>query len=301
VLGNITFPSSLESLGDYSFSGLSVSMHPSNRTEIDLSGTKLKNIGDYAFNQNRAVTSVKFPATLESIDRYAFNQCHLLNVIDFSACTALEFIGYSAFSTDGMLGNTNQTITSLVLPNSLKRLGSDAFRNMHNLKTITLPSSILSVYGGSDSIVWGSVALEKFIVTGTDGFLETDTTGQLLIFNGSVIDIAHSTTGTITVPEGVTGIGSNAFQHSKATSIILPATLEVISSSAFSYQPNPAGQITVADSFAVTIHAVTPPRLVSSGNFNNTKLTNIYVPAASVDAYKEEWTSYAEKITAIED
>jgi hypothetical protein len=286
-------------VGQSAFTLNSTTAATGNRTTIDLSNTRLKNIGTSVFSGNSALTSVTFPASLESISSSAFYSCPKLNVIDFSACTKLESIGYNAFYNDGMFGNKNQANTALVLPASLKILGGQAFRNFHMLKSVTLPGSMIYIAGSNIFPFWGSVELEKFVVDG-EGLLETDDTGTLLIFKKTLIAAAPKPTGAITVPEGITEIAGGAFAHSNYTSITLPSTLKVIASDAFNPTNNSAGQITTATNFDVTVLAATPPSLGSAtAAFNSTKLTAIYVPTESVETYKAAWINYAAKIQAI--
>ena len=52
---------------------------------------------------------------------------------------------------------------------------------------------------------------------------------------------------------------------------------------------------------SITCLATTPPTLVSYNAFSNTNNCNIYVPSASVNAYKSAsgWSTYASRIQAI--
>ena len=73
---------------------------------------------------------------------------------------------------------------------------------------------------------------------------------------------------SINIPEGVTSIGNNAFAY--CTSLT-----------------------------NVTCLATTPPSLGTDVFKNSSALTEIRVPAGSVDAYKAAWSTYADKIVAI--
>jgi hypothetical protein len=84
-------------------------------------------------------------------------------------------------------------------------------------------------------------------------------------------------------------IGISAFFNSSIVSIDLSASLASIGNNAFQQ----CGSLTT-----VTIRAATPPALSASA-FNYTNVTNIYVPAGSVAAYKAAWTALAGKISAI--
>ena len=97
---------------------------------------------------------------------------------------------------------------------------------------------------------------------------------------------------SITIPEGVTNIGSNAFAYcSNLTSVTIPDSVTNIGISAF----GDCKSLT-----SVTVEATTPPTLGESA-FQGVSGCKYYVPAESVDAYKtaEGWTYYASKIQAI--
>ena len=54
-------------------------------TSVDLSSTSLTSIGDEAFYDCGALTSVKFPASLTSIGNSAFYGCNALTSVDLSS------------------------------------------------------------------------------------------------------------------------------------------------------------------------------------------------------------------------
>lgn len=99
---------------------------------------------------------------------------------------------------------------------------------------------------------------------------------------------------SITIPNSVTTIGMYSFNNCvHLVSVMLPPSVTSIAMYAFGYCPDLA---------SVTIEATTPPSLSSATAFNsNAPNRIIYVPAASVDAYKAatNWSAYADKIQAI--
>ena len=98
---------------------------------------------------------------------------------------------------------------------------------------------------------------------------------------------------SITIPNSVNSIGSSAFYNCTGlTSINIPDGVTSIGYYAFS-------QCTSLTS--IIINATTPPRLGDLGTFDNTNDCPIYVPAESVDAYKNanNWSSYRSRIQAI--
>ena len=107
---------------------------------------------------------------------------------------------------------------------------------------------------------------------------------------------------SIDIPSGVTSIGDEAFQGcSGLTSIDIPSGVTSIGERAF-YQ---CSSLT-----SITVRGETPPYLVQTcddddncwyDNFYTANNCPIYVPSASVDAYKSAsgWSVYASRIQAI--
>lgn len=97
---------------------------------------------------------------------------------------------------------------------------------------------------------------------------------------------------SVTIPNSVTIINANAFSNcSRLTSVTIGSGVTTIGSTAFS---------NCTSLTSVTINATTPPTL-RTNVFSNTNNCPIYVPSASVSAYKSatNWSSYASRIQAI--
>lgn len=94
-----------------------------------------------------------------------------------------------------------------------------------------------------------------------------------------------------TIGSGVTSIGQEAFTMTKITSLTLPNSITNIKGWAF---------YGCSGLTSITVEAITPPTLGNSA-FNNTNNCPIYVPSASVNAYKTAsgWSTYADRIQAI--
>lgn len=121
-----------------------------------------------------------------------------------------------------------------------------------------------------------------------------------------------------TLHEGLVTIGIGAFSYNDITSINIPNSVTDIGHSAFSYCPALTG-VTIGSGvthighgafeaskkedvkiISMIINATTPPTL-DSGEAGTTfyGYYTIYVPAASVNAYKSAWSQYASRIQAI--
>ena len=96
---------------------------------------------------------------------------------------------------------------------------------------------------------------------------------------------------TINLPEGLETIGDYAFQMTPLTSVTIPSTVTSIGEVAF--------QANDALTYVICL-AATPPTMGDNVFQACSNLTGIFVPAASVDAYKaaDGWSAYAAKINA---
>lgn len=113
------------------------------------------------------------------------------------------------------------------------------------------------------------------------------------ICNGALTGLQGIT--TLVIPDSVTTIeGSSSFhQTSSLTTLTIGTGITSIGNMVFYGNPNLT---------SITIKATTPPVLGSNNNaFDNTNDCPIYVPAASVDYYKQAngWSKYASRIQAI--
>lgn len=97
---------------------------------------------------------------------------------------------------------------------------------------------------------------------------------------------------TCTIGSGLTSIGDNAFYRCAFTELTLPASLTSIGDMAF---------YDCSHLQSITILATTPPSLVNSRAFTTGNSCPIYVPAESVDTYKNTgiWSNIKNRIQAI--
>lgn len=157
--------------------------------------------------------------------------------------------------------------------------------------------------------------------------------------NGYVFEGMSHLTGTFTIPSGITSvnnafyncnnltviinnglttIGDNSFSGLANTEFIVPDSVTTIGSNVFNSNNNltsltiGSGCTQIGDyilnwssnATTLTVKATTPPTFNGSRFSYNTTQDNaiqIYVPAASVDAYKSAsvWSKYASRINAI--
>lgn len=307
ALADITFPASLETIGNYAFSGCSA------LTAVDLSGTALTEIGSGAFNGcsalaelelneglktigadaflNTAIEAMQLPSTVTSIGDNAFCQI-AVTVADGSA----GFISQDGvlLTSDGVVIATPPTMSGeYVVPEEVAQIGSYAL-NGSSLTKVTLSTDQLADY--SFAYFTGEVVV-------TLGESTTIPANAFSRYRGSSITLPEGLTSiganafssctgpeTLVLPSTVTSIGNNAFESSSFTTIELPAALTSIGESAFASSGLtgiviPAGVEEIAESAfegsASLASVELPASLTVLGNYafaDCTALTSIELP-----------------------
>ena len=114
-------------------------------------------IGSQAFYNCSGLTSVTIPNSVTSIEGAAFYNCDGLEKVivpDIAAWCGIKFAGYSAnplFYAKHLYSNETTEITNLIIPNSVKSIGSNAFSGCSSLTSVTIPNSVTSIGEGAFS------------------------------------------------------------------------------------------------------------------------------------------------------
>ena len=119
-------------------------------------------IRDNTFYDNDSITAVNIPKCVTAIGDYAFYSCDSLQLV--SGCVGVVTVGNSAFKwcstlQSVALGSTEEigdgafssciALTSLELPETLKKIGSGAFNNCEKLTALELPQSLTEIGRGA--------------------------------------------------------------------------------------------------------------------------------------------------------
>lgn len=175
-----------------------------------IKGVPVKEIGAYAFNANKNVTSVAIPEGVHTIKNSAFEFCTALMSVDLPS--TLKKIELRAFYNCSVLKD-------IVLPIGLTSIASSAFENCSNLERIEIPETVTTL---GSSVFKNCTELKQ--VTNMNGITN--------LYSG-LFNYCESLT-SIEVPVGVKEIGSAFTGCNNLRSITLPSTLEYIDRNAFS-------------------------------------------------------------------
>ena len=275
----------ITSIGSKAFSGCS------NMTDCSIP-TGVTSIGSSAFTYCSGLTAIDIPNTVESIGGSCFRFCGGANTLHLSY--RLEEIPIAAFlSCSGL--------TSISIPNKVEDIGNNAFSYCYNAKSLYLGYGVrrIGAYAFSHcsgltavSIPYSVTSIETGAFDGCSSLENVEFGNAFSAVTIGMLAFRHcSSIKKIEIPNIVASIGDDAFQGcSSMTTAEIGTGVTSIGGNAF----DSCSSLT-----EVKIYATTPPTLGARA-FYNTNNCPIYVPAASVDAYKSSWTAYASRIFPLE-
>lgn len=215
-------------------------------------------LADY-YRENKEITEITIPASVEEIEAYAFYGCTNLQKVTFAGNKCVK-IGQGAFN--GCSSLTSITIPAVVTqisPYTFKdcekltsvkfatgssciSFGKEAFKNCSSLKTFTIPKNVSSFYcsninaTSSEDTFYGCSSLEKVLVEAGNSTFFSDNGIVFKKDTGKAYFKPACNTGS-TAPklvEGVVELTPEYFSYNKEiTSVTIPASVEIIKDSAF--------------------------------------------------------------------
>lgn len=285
----VTIPAGVTSIGEYAFA------HNNSIKQVII-GDAVVSVGNYAFYNCTSLQNVTIGNGVQSIGSYAFYGCTSLQSVTYG--DGLQSIGDYAFAGCVSLGMVNsESANTAVLGKNLATIGQYAFQNCGALKAITVEKSVTGI---GVAAFMGCNSVESMVLpfVGADRGTETGATQVLGHIFGYKTSAAEGTTMQLTgyyyyIPQSLrqviitdeTAVAQYSFMNcSFLQSAELRAEVRQIGDYAF-YGCSGLRSLTVA--------AQVPPA-VSGNAFSTGVAPDVYVPAASAEAYRaaEGWKAF---------
>ena len=217
--------------------------HSDKRVALTL--TALTALGDNAFVDCISLTSVTMPEGITAIGNGAFKRCTALTEITipdtvewirskaFSDCISLKNVTIPdsvTYMSNGAFENCT-SLTSVHIPSGVTEIGWSAFQNCTKLTAVHLPASLTNI---QDNPFSGCENLTTITIDSTNPKYDCKDNVVYDKNSNSLVFAARGVTGSITIPNGITTIGNNAFFGcTKLENVTIPESVTAIYNHAF--------------------------------------------------------------------
>ena len=274
ITGTLTVPDLVNTIGGYAFRDCS-------GIEKLTIGNSVKTIDYDAFSGCSGITgTLTIPNLVTSIGSSAFFGCsgitgtliipNLVTSIGssaFSGCSSLETVNFNATNCTNM-GNSSYfsvfkgcTFTTLNIGENVKIIPNYAFYDCSSITgTLTIPGAVTSIgneafrycsslnavnFNATDCTTMGSQYF--YVFSGCTAFTTLNIGNNVTRIPDYAFSGCSSITGTLTIPDAVTSIGSQAFMDCSITKLTIGNNVKTIGSWAFSGCSSITGTLTIPD------------------------------------------------------
>ena len=224
--------------------------------------SNVTSIAGGVFASNASISSVTIPASVTSMGTAVFYDCTGLKSVSIDAnigslpaqtfynCTSLSTVALnSGISSIGSQAFAEcRSLSSISLPSSVTSIGDKAFYDCTGLSSIAVPGAVTNIgngaFDGCTRLTSISVSSGNASYASNDGCLYNQNVTRLIRCPQGKSSVSVATTtqtigsgsfdgcrslSSISLPESVKSIESNAFTGSGISSITIPATTNTIS------------------------------------------------------------------------
>ena len=245
LTGTLKIPASVITIGRSAFSGSNSASNNMISSLIFESGSHLETIGQQAFAYNQISNTIIIPSSVVTIGIGSFKNNHISS-IDLLNATSLEYICDHAFYENQL------NMASLTIPNNVLQIEEYAFASTSSypqtITTLTLGTGLTYVKDYAFSNTVTNLIMPQYVTNVASSSFKTKYEGvvSLTIQSGSIPFHAFyslasyepnslgNTVKTLTLGDGVTSVGEEAFKITHLETINIGSGLVSASRSSFS-------------------------------------------------------------------